>query len=70
MTLPVVPPPESGLAEAAVFVNAAAGILEMPVDPAYLDGVVRNFAVLMGHASLVMAFALESTIEVAPVFRA
>jgi len=56
--------------EAARFVEAAANVLQMPIDPAHYASVVRNFAVLMCHARLVMEFALENTVEVAPVFRA
>ncbi len=70
MSLAVVPPTELDAAEAAHFVAAAANILALPIDPEYHASVVQNFVVLMGHARLIMTFALEATIEVAPVFRA
>ncbi len=70
MILAVVPPTELDDAGAALFVEAAANILVMPIDAAYHASVVQNFAVLMAHARLVMTFALENTMEVAPVFRA
>ncbi len=49
--------------------TAAAGLLELAIDPALLEGVAANLALLHRHAGAVMAFRLDDDVEGAPVFR-
>ena len=55
-------------AEARAFALSAAALLELRIDPALLDGVAANLALLAEHAARVMAFPLPPEAEAAPVF--
>ena len=46
----------------------AAAFLDLTLDPAQLDGVATQLAVLEGHAALIMALPLPTEAEPAPVF--
>ncbi|KQP50894.1 DUF4089 domain-containing protein [Methylobacterium sp. Leaf108] len=54
----------------AAYVEAAAGLLGLPLDPAWAAGVADNLAVLSAAAERVAAFPLPDEAEVAPVFEA
>ena len=45
-----------------------AASLELPLDPAWLDGIAASLDLLAGHAAVVMAVPLRPDIEPAPVF--
>ena len=49
---------------------AAAAFLDLPIEPALLDGVAANLALLRLHAAAVMDFALPADEQIACVFRA
>ncbi len=46
----------------------SAGLLDLPVDPAWLDGIAASLELLAGHAALVMATPLSPDVEPAAVF--
>lgn len=46
----------------------AARFLGISLDPAHLDGIAANLALLESHAARVMALVLPYDIEPAPVF--
>jgi hypothetical protein len=43
-------------------------VLDLPIDPEYYPGVVKNFATICAIAKLVTEFPLPAEIEAAPVF--
>ena len=51
------------------LVQANARFLALPIDPAMLDGVIANLALLHRHAAAVMKYELPDAVEAAPVFR-
>ena len=55
--------------DAAAYVDAAAALLGIAIDPAYRPGVVLNLERIAQMASLVMDFPLPDEAEPAPVFR-
>ncbi len=46
----------------------SAALLDLPLDPAWLDGIAASLELLAGHAALVMGTPLPPDIEPAPVF--
>jgi hypothetical protein len=44
-------------------------ILDLPIDPEYRPGVVKNVASICAIATLVTDFPLPENIEAAPVFK-
>jgi hypothetical protein len=55
--------------DAEAYVDAAAALIGLPIDPAHRAGVVVNIERLAQMAALVMEFALPEEAEPAPVFR-
>jgi hypothetical protein len=55
--------------DAQAYVDAAAALIGLPIDPAHRPGVVLNFERLAQMAALVMEFPLPDEAEPAPVFR-
>ena len=55
--------------DAAAYVDAAAALLELPLDPAHRPGVILNMQRIAEMAALVISFALPDDVEPAPVFR-
>ena len=55
--------------DAEAYVDAAAALIGLPIDPAHRPGVVLNLERIAQMAALVMAFPLPDEIEPAPVFR-
>jgi hypothetical protein len=53
----------------AIYVDAAAGLIGLPIDPAHRPGVILNFERIAQMAALVMEFPLTDSDEPAPVFR-
>jgi hypothetical protein len=51
------------------YVDAAAALIGLPIDPAHRPGVVVNLERLAQMAALVMEFPLPDEAEPAPVFR-
>jgi hypothetical protein len=51
------------------YVDAAAALIELPLDPAHRPGVILNMQRIAEMAALVMAFPLPDDTEPAPVFR-
>ncbi len=64
---PPLPVPDPG-ADPAAFVDAAATLVGLPVDPAFRPGVVANMALAMRMAALVMGRPLPVADEPAPVY--
>jgi hypothetical protein len=54
--------------DAAAYVDAAAALIALPIDPAHRPGVVLNMRRIAEMAALVMAFPLPDETEAAPVF--
>jgi hypothetical protein len=50
------------------FVDAAAQVLDLPVDPAWRGAVKENLSVLLRQAALFQDFSLPDETEPAPVF--
>ena len=50
------------------YVDAAAALIELPLDPAHRPGVIVNMQRIAEMARLVMAFPLPEETEPAPVF--
>jgi hypothetical protein len=50
------------------YVDAAAALIGLPIDPAHRPGVVLNLERIAQMAALVMEFPLPEDIEPAPVF--
>jgi hypothetical protein len=55
--------------DAGAYVDAAAALIGLPIDPAHRPGVVVNLERIAQMAALVMEFALPEEAEPAPVFR-
>lgn len=55
--------------DAETFVDAAAALTGLPLDPAHRPGVILNIERIAEMAALVMAFPLPKETEPAPVFR-
>lgn len=64
---PSLPVPDPGT-DPAAFVDAAATLAGLPVDPAFRPGVVANMALAMKMAALVMGRPLPVALEPAPVY--
>ncbi len=54
----------------AAYAAAAAPLLGLALDPAWIEPVCRNLAVLSAAADLVAGFPLPDEAEAAPVFEA
>ncbi len=54
--------------DAAIYVDAAAALIGLPLDPAHRPGVILNIERIAEMAALVMAFPLPDETEPAPVF--
>jgi 1-carboxybiuret hydrolase subunit AtzG-like len=54
--------------DAAAYVDAAAALIGLPLDPAHRPGTVLNLQRIAEMAALVMAFPLPDDTEPAPVF--
>jgi hypothetical protein len=54
--------------DAAAYVDAAAALIGLPIDPAHRPGVVLNMQRIAEMAALVMEFPLPDETEAAPVF--
>ncbi|KQP03469.1 MAG: DUF4089 domain-containing protein [Methylobacterium sp.] len=52
------------------YARAAAGLLALPLDPAWMPAIAANLRVLHAAADLVGAFPLPDAAEAAPVFAA
>ena len=52
----------------AAYVEQMSELLDLPLDPEYFPGVVKNFATISAIATLVMEFPLPENIEAAPIF--
>ena len=55
--------------DAGAYVDAAATLIGLPLDPAHRPGIVLNLERIAQMAVLVMDFPLPDEIEPAPVFR-
>jgi hypothetical protein len=55
--------------DAACYVDAAAALMGLPLDPAHRPGVILNMQRIAEMAVLVMAFPLPEETEPASVFR-
>ena len=55
--------------DAAAYVDAAAALVGLPLDPAHRPGVVLNLERIAQMAALVTDFPLPDAAEPAPVFR-
>ena len=55
--------------DAEAYVDAAAALIGLPLDPAHRPGVVLNLERIAQMAALVMEFRLPDAAEPAPVFR-
>jgi hypothetical protein len=51
------------------YVDAAAALIGLPIDPAHRLGVIVNFERLAQMAALVIEFPLPDEAEAAPAFR-
>ena len=51
-----------------IYVDAAAVLIGLPLDPAHRPGVILNMQRIADMAGLVMAFPLSEETEPAPVF--
>lgn len=54
--------------EIADYVNYTAQLIDLPIAPEYLSGVVENMTRIVAVAALVNEFELPEEIEAAPVF--
>jgi len=52
----------------AAYIEQMIEILDLPLDPEYCPGVIKNFASICAIATLVTEFPLPEDIEAAPVF--
>jgi hypothetical protein len=55
--------------DADAYVDAAAALIGLPIDPAHRPGVVLNLERIAQMAALVMDFPMPDETEPAPVFR-
>ncbi len=53
---------------APAYVDRAAQVLNLPLQPDHRPGVIENFDRMVTIAQLVLNFPLPNTVEVAPVF--
>jgi hypothetical protein len=51
-----------------VFLDAAAQVLDLPVDPAWRAAVKANLSVILSQAALFADFSLPDEAEPAPIF--
>jgi hypothetical protein len=51
------------------YVDAAAAVAGLAIDPAHRPGVLANFERIAQIAALVMEFPLDEQVEAAPVFQ-
>lgn len=51
------------------YVDAAAALIEIPIDPEHRPGIVVNLERIAQMAALVMAFPLDDSVEPAPVYQ-
>lgn len=51
------------------YVDTAAALIRLPIEPAHYPGVILNFERIAQMAALVSAFSLPDEAEPAPVFR-
>lgn len=56
------------LIDIEAYVDAAAALVGLPIDPAHRPGIVLNLRRIADLAALVMEFPLPDYIEAAPVF--
>jgi hypothetical protein len=56
------------LASVAAYVDQAAPLMGLTLTPEQRDGVIRNLAVTLTVAQLVMEFPLPDDVDAAPVF--
>jgi len=54
--------------DAQAYVDAAARLIGLPLDPAHRPGVIANLERIAQMAALVMEFRLPDEIEPAPVY--
>ena len=54
--------------DAETYVDAAAALIGLPLDPAHRPGVILNIERIAQMAALIMAFPLPEETEPAPVF--
>jgi hypothetical protein len=54
--------------DANAYVDAAAALIGLPLDPEHRPGVVLNLERIAAMAAMLMAFPLADDIEPAPVF--
>jgi hypothetical protein len=54
--------------DAEAYVDEAAGLIGLPIDPAYRPGVVLNLERIAQMAALVMEFDVPEETEPAPVY--
>jgi hypothetical protein len=59
---------EDHIFDAEAYVDAAAKLVGLPLDPAHRPGVVLNIERIAQMAALVMTFPLPDETELAPVF--
>ena len=52
----------------AVYVEQMSEVLDLPLAPEHLPGVIKNFATIAAIAQLITEFPLPTEIEAAPVF--
>ena len=55
--------------DAEAYVDAAAALIGLPIDPEHRPGVVLNLARIAQMAALVLEYPLPDEAEPAPVFR-
>lgn len=60
-------PPADGL---DAYIEAAAGLLAIPLDPAWIGAIGSNLAVLRAADAHVAAFSLPDEVDAAPVYEA
>ena len=53
----------------AEFVKQASALIDLPIQPEHLPGVVENFDRIVQIAQLVQEFPLPETVEAAPTFQ-
>ena len=63
-------PPVASEPDLAAYAQAAAGLLDLPLDPAWIESVVANLRVLRAAGIVVGGFPLPDEGEAAPVFTA
>jgi hypothetical protein len=63
-------PPEDPAFDPDTYAEAVAGLLALPIDPAWMPSIAANLRVLHAAADLVGAFPLPDEAEAAPVFSA